>query len=186
MELYDDRYYIERVKKGNTECFACLIDKYSQQVFTLIVRIVRNREDAEELAQDVFMKIFRSLPSFKGESSFSTWVYRIAYNTAISATRKKQREILSIEEDSFSNLSEEIVANRLNQTNNDEQLAVLDKALELLSPDDRALIHLFYLKEKTIEDVSSITGLTESNVKTKLHRIRKKLYVLFTKLEEQL
>lgn len=185
MELYDDRYYIEKIKKGNTECFACLVDKYSRQVFTLIVRIVRNREDAEELTQDVFMKTFRTLSSFKGESSFSTWLYRIAYNTAISATRKKQYEYLSIEDDAFTNLSEDAVSEALGRSSNEEQLALLDRAMELLPPDDRALILLFYLKEKTVENVASITGLSESNVKTKLHRIRKKLYVLLSQMEDK-
>lgn len=184
MELYDDRYYIERIKKGDTECFACLVDKYSRQVFSLVVRIVRNREDAEELTQDVFIKTFRTLSSFKGDSSFSTWIYRIAYNTAISATRKKQYEYLSLEDDAFTNLSEDAVSDALGHSSNEEQLARLDKAMELLPPDERALILLFYLEEKTVENVASISGLSESNVKTKLHRIRKKLYVLLSKMEE--
>ena len=75
-----------------------LLDKYSRPVHSLILKVVRNREDAEELAQDVFMKVFKHLSSFKGECSFSTWIYRIAYNTAISETRKKRHEFLAIEE----------------------------------------------------------------------------------------
>ena len=89
MELYTDTYYIQRIQAGDTACFACLLDKYSRPVHSLILKVVRNREDAEELAQDVFMKVFKHLSSFKGECSFSTWIYRIAYNTAISETRKK-------------------------------------------------------------------------------------------------
>lgn len=184
MELYDDRYYIERINKGDTECFACLVDKYSRQVFTLIVKIVWSREDAEELTQDAFIKVFRSLPSFKGDSAFSTWLYRIAYNTAISQVRKKKYEFLSIDDDDWNRVSEEAVTAALGNTDNEEQLVLLDKALAQLPPNERGLIHLFYFEEKTVEEIASISGLSESNVKTKLHRIRKKLYVLLSKKEE--
>ena len=98
MELYTDTYYIQRIQAGDTACFACLLDKYSRPVHSLILKVVRNREDAEELAQDVFMKVFKNISSFKEECSFSTWIYRIAYNTAVSETRKKKHEFLAIEE----------------------------------------------------------------------------------------
>ncbi len=108
MELYTDTYYIHRIRKGDTGCFACLLGKYSNQVFALIFRIVRSREGAEELTQDVFMKVFRNLLSFNEESNFSTWLYRIAYNTAISHTRKKKVEYLAIEETQISNVSGDV------------------------------------------------------------------------------
>lgn len=184
MELYGDRYYIERINKGDTECFACLVDKYSRQVFTLIVKIVWCREDAEELTQDTFIKVFRSLPSFKGDSAFSTWLYRIAYNTAISQVRKKKYEFLSMDEEDWNRVSEETVTAALENADNEEQQALLDQALAQLPPNERGLIHLFYFEEKTVEEIASISGLSESNVKTKLHRIRKKLYVLLSKKEE--
>jgi len=148
------------------------------------VRVVRNREDAEELTQDVFMKVFRHLSSFKGDSSFSTWIYRIAYNTAISETRKRKQEFLAIEEAQISNVSEEEVADALGHLDNSEQVAQLEAALRLLPEDDRFIILLYYMQEKTVEEVAGITGLTVSNVKTKLHRIRKKLFVLLNKTEE--
>ena len=88
MELYSDTYYIQRVQEGDTACFACLVDRYSQPVFALIDRIVQNREEAEELTQDTWLKVFAHLSGFKQQSSFSTWLYRIAYNLAISATRR--------------------------------------------------------------------------------------------------
>lgn len=184
MELYGDRYYIERINKGDTECFACLVDKYSRQVFTLIVKIVWCREDAEELTQDTFIKVFRSLPSFKGDSAFSTWLYRIAYNTAISQVRKKKYEFLSMDEEDWNRVSEETATAALGNADNEEQQALLDQALAQLPPNERGLIHLFYFEEKTVEEIASISGLSESNVKTKLHRIRKKLYVLLSKKEE--
>ena len=184
MELYTDTYYIERIQAGDTASFACLLDKYSRQVFSLIVKVVGNREDAEELAQDVFVKVYRNLPSFKGNSSFSTWIYRIAYNTAISETRKKRHEFLAIEESVISNVSEEEVADALGRSDTSEQMNKLDAALALLPPDERAIILLFYMKEKSIEEIADITGLSASNVKVKLHRIRKKLFVILKGMEE--
>ncbi len=184
MELYTDLYYIKRIREGDTGSFACLVDRYSRSVFSLILKIVQNREDAEELAQDVFIKLFRKLDSFQGESSFSTWLYRIAYNTAISHTRKKKHEFLTIEEATIENESGEKMDNLLHESTSEQQLVILENALEKLSPEDRGLILLFYMENKSIEDITVISGLTLSNVKTRLHRIRKKLYSLVKKMEE--
>ena len=182
MELYTDTYYIQRIQAGDTTCFACLLDKYSRPVHSLILKVVRN---PEELAQDVFMKVFKNLSSFKGECSFSTWIYRIAYNTAISETRKKKHEFLAIEESVINNVSEQEVAEALGRTDSSDQIQMLDAALAQLPPDERAIILLFYMKEKTIDEVATITGLTASNIKVKLHRIRKKLFVVLKGMEEQ-
>ena len=186
MELYTDTYYIKRVQSGDTECFACLIDKYSRPIHSLVFRIVGNREDTEELTQDIFMKVYRNLDSFKGESSFSTWIYRIAYNTAISETRKKKYELLPFDDAVIDNITENDVANAFGHVDKTEQIETLEKALGDLSPDERALILLFYMKDKSIDEISDITGLSVSNVKTKLHRIRKKLYILMTKKERKI
>lgn len=184
MELYSDTYYIERIQAGDTASFACLLDKYSRPVHSLILRIVRNKEDAEELTQDVFMKVFKKIDSFKGDSSFSTWIYKIAYNTAISETRKKKNESLFIEDMMIYNVSEEDVANILEPANENEQLNRLEAALDRLPPDERAIILFFYMEDKSIEDIVTISGLSVSNVKTKLHRIRKKLFVILKEMED--
>ena len=178
MSLLPDTYYIEKIQDGETECFAVLLERYSQSVFSLIIKIVANREDAEELTQDVFLKVFRALASFQGNSLFSTWLYRIAYNTAISATRGKKHEWLTIEESMLENVPENEASDELEQLDREEQLSKLDKAMTQLLPDERALLSLFYLQEKSIDEIVTITRLTVSNVKTKLHRIRKKMFVL--------
>ncbi|WP_297903652.1 RNA polymerase sigma factor [uncultured Parabacteroides sp.] len=185
MELYTDTYYIQRIQAGDMACFACLLDKYSRPIHSLILKVVRSREDAEELAQDTFMKVFKGLSSFKGDCSFSTWIYRIAYNTAISSVRKKRHEFLTIEEATLENVSEEEVANLLGQTEVAEQTQRLETALGQLPPDERALILLFYWQEKSIEELASITGLTASNIKVKLHRIRKKLFALLKRMDHE-
>ena len=180
MESLSDTYYIERILAGDTSCFASLFDRYGKQVYAWVCRVIQNREDAEELTEDVFVKAFQHLESFRGESDFLTWLYRIAYNLSISAVRKKKVEYLAIEDSQLSNVSKEIIQDQLGQTDSSERLDLLDWALEQLPPDDRALILLFYKEDKSIEELAQITGLSIANIKVKLHRTRKKLYILMT------
>ena len=180
MERLSDTYYIERILAGDTSCFASLFDRYGKQVYAWVCRVIQNREDAEELTEDVFVKAFQHLESFRGESDFLTWLYRIAYNLSISAVRKKKVEYLAIEDSQLSNVSEEMIQDQLGQADSSERLDLLDWALEQLPPDDRALILLFYKEDKSIEELAQIMGLSIANIKVKLHRTRKKLYILMT------
>ena len=185
MQQQEELELIRRIVNGETDLYAILARRYGRVVYTLVSRIVGCAEDAEELAQDVFLKAFRNLHRFNGRSSFPTWLFRIAYNTAISSVRKKRYEFLAIEETTLENVSEEEVTNLFGQTESTEQVQRLEVALEQLLPDERALILLFYWKEKTIEELVSITGLTASNIKVKLHRIRKKLFVLLNEMDHE-
>ena len=177
----DETHIIHRILKGETSLYEYFLDKYSQQVFILIIRIVENQEDAEELTQDTFLKAFEHLSSCKAESSFSTWICRIAYNTAISATRKKQ-ELIVMDSAMLMNISDQQIDDALNDESG-ERVGKLNKAIKKLDAEERALISLFYNEEKTIGEIALILGLTESNAKVKLHRIRKKLYILITEAE---
>jgi RNA polymerase sigma-70 factor (ECF subfamily) len=183
MESAPDTSYIKRVQAGETQCFAPLLERYGRFVYSLIVKVVGNREDAEELTQDVFLKAYRSLASFQGNSRFSTWLYRIAYNVAISATRKKKYEWLTLEDNMLEQIAEEDTGDVLERGSDDERMERLEAAMKRLSPDERALILLFYRQENSIEEIAVITGLTVSNVKTRLHRIRKKLLLLMTAIK---
>lgn len=178
---HDDIHIIKEVLGGKSEQFEHILDRYSEQVFNLIAHIVPCKEDAEELTQDVFIKVFRLLSTFKEESSFSTWIYRIATNTAISATRKRKHDTLHLDDAAYSNIPEEIIDEALDN-DSEEQLQRLSDAIEMLRADERALITLYYINEKPIAEVASVLGLTASNVKIKLHRIRKKLYLILNDL----
>lgn len=185
MERLSDNYYVEKVRLGETACFATLLERYGKQVFSLIVKIVDSREDAEELTQDVFVKAFGSLTSFRGDSSFSTWIYRIAYNMAISATRKKTWEFTAIDENVLSAMPDEPNEMIFENADSEVRIACLNRALEQLPPNERAMILLFYKENKSMEEIAVITGLTETNVKTKIFRIRKKLFVWIKAMEEK-
>lgn len=181
-----DQEYINKVIQGETEYFGPLTASYSQEIFLLILKIIRNREDAEELTQDTFLKAFRTLSTFKGECRFSTWLYRIAYNTAISATRKKKQEFLYIDEQTINQVSDTDMDEQFENGIREEQLASLNEALNHLPPDERGMILLFYREQKTIEEITTVTGLSLSNVKVKLHRIRKKLYLMLNQNKNNL
>ena len=172
----DEAHIIKEILHGNTALYEYFLDRYGQQVFVLVDRIVSCQEDAEELTQDVFLKTFQQLSSFKAESSFSTWIYRIATNVAISAVRKKKNDTIRLDESVFFNLSESQVDEAL-EDESEEQLQRLQRAMEKLEADERALITLYYMEEKPLSEVAFILGMTEGNAKVKLHRIRKKLYI---------
>lgn len=178
----DERHIIQRILKGETALYEHLIQAYGQQVFTLIVRMVSNQEDAEELAQDTFLKAFQHLSSFKGNCSFSTWIYSIAYNTAISNLRKRKFDTCTMDPATLAGISDAQVDEALNEES-EERIARLNRAIERLNPEERTLISLFYYEEKPLNEVALILGLTESNAKVKLYRVRKKIYALM-KMEE--
>lgn len=178
----EEAHIIKEILNGKTELYEYFLDLYGQQVFVLVDRIVSCQEDAEELAQDVFLKAFQQLSSFKAESSFSTWIYRIATNLAISAVRKKRNDVLRLDDSVFVNLSDTQVDEAL-EDDSEEQMERLQQAMNQLEADERALITLYYLEEKPLVEVAFILGITEGNAKVKLHRIRKKLYVLIKNQE---
>lgn len=178
----EESHIIKEILNGKTELYEYFLGRYGQQVFVLVDRIVSCQEDAEELTQDVFLKAFQQLSSFKAESSFSTWIYRIATNLAISAVRKKRNDVLRLDDSVFANLSDTQVDEAL-EDDSEEQMERLQQAMNQLEADERALITLYYLEEKPLAEVAFILGMTEGNAKVKLHRIRKKLYVLIKNQE---
>ncbi len=185
MNRKDDHYYIEQVANGNVAAFSYLVEKYRDMVYGLSLKMLRNTEDAEELAQDTFVKAFQSLSSYQGKSKFSTWLYRITYNGAITLMRKRKLELYSLDEQRLSDEDELTIGNRLAEIDQEELAESLKKAMEELPADDQVLITLFYYEDQRVEDIAHITGLSASNVKVKIHRARKKMYLyLKENLEE--
>lgn len=176
MPTKKDSYYINRILAGNTSDFSIIVDKYKNMVYTITYRISGNHEDAEELAQDVFVKAYKSLKDFKGKSKFSTWLYSIAYNTSISKIRKKQLDYISY--DDQENIYMEIKDKGYDEQYDFDKVPVnlLKKILDELDPTDKTLLTLYYQDDKTIKELSEITGLTLSNVKVRLFRNRKRIF----------
>jgi RNA polymerase sigma-70 factor (ECF subfamily) len=169
----DDIFYIEQIRKGNAGAYAYLVNRYSNMVYSLVLKLLKNETDAEDLAQEVFIAAYGSLNSFKGNAKFSTWIYRIAYNKAISQLRKKNIEFSTENDLLLENNSEPIFQSP--QTDEEEKINLLQAYIRLLSDEEQLLIMLHYFENQSIEDISLVTGLTEANVKVKLFRTRKKL-----------
>lgn len=181
----DDLHIISDILAGKVRRYDAIVDRYSRQVFSLIVRVVQNAEEAEELAQDTFLKAFQHLNRFHASSSFATWLYRIAYNTALSASRRKPLPEVNFETESLANLSDSKVDEILDDPNPTEQLLNrLESAIDMLSPDERVIVTLFYLQGTSIAEISRIVGIKESTLKVQLMRIRKKLYLLITQMQD--
>lgn len=179
MEQRDDTWYIERVLKGDTQYFSYFVDKYKDVVFSIALKVLRNREDAEEMAQESFVKAFKSLHTFKGEAKFSTWLYRITYNNCISEVRKKKLKFVSTDEVQISDEPEEMDLDGIPAEN---RAKYVKAALEKLPEDEYILILLYYFEDKSVDEISEITGLTASNAKVKLFRARKKLYTILNEM----
>ena len=177
MELIENSL-IRQILNGATERYAELVRLHQNTVFTMIVRIVGRSEEAEELTQDVFLKAYSNLHTFKQRSSFSTWLYRIAYNEAISQTRGRKITQLQLDESRLASISDEELEIFEQGEGREDQIERLIKAIEALPSEERALITMVYYNEISLQRCAEITDQSLSSVKVRLHRIRKKLYLM--------
>ena len=171
-----DEEVIGRVLKGDQSAFALLVEKYQNYIFTLVLRFTENREDAEEIAQDVFVKAYRSLADFRGDSKFSTWLFTITRTTCLSFLRKKKLDTQSLDNErtglQVENRESGFNANLVEQKS---KHAMLNRAIAMLSPDDAQVLNLFYKGDQTLEEIGKIMRLDANTVKVKLHRARQRL-----------
>ena len=176
METKTDQFYIDRVLNGDSNAFAPLINRYKDLIFTLVIKIVKDREDAEEVAQDSFIKAYQKLDSFEGKSKFSTWLYTIAYRNALTKVRKKKLETTDIDSYVLDNHKDDHEFPQLEAIKNGEQQKYVRMAIDRLGETDSLLITLFYLHDNSIEEIQEITEMSQSNVKVRLFRARKRLH----------
>lgn len=180
----DEKQQIRKVLKGDTSAFTYFVETYQNMAVTIAYRICENRQDAEDIVQNAFVKAYHNLHSFRADSKFSTWFYRIVYNTALSHINTtvfntefvdyKQMEVYDL----YSGWD------TLSQIQEKERKKIIEKAMDRLPKEDSLLLSLYYLEENSVKDISLITGLTESNIKVKLHRSRKKLADILSLLME--
>lgn len=173
---YSDTELINKVIGGDRAAYADLMKRHQRFVFTLALRFAKNREDAEEIAQDCFIKAYRSLNTFRNTSKFSTWLYSIVYTTAMTFLRKKRLDIQSI--DTEAGLLN--VENHVSDLNSDDlehksKMVFVNRAIDQLLPDDAAVITLFYQGEQSLEEIGQALGMETNTVKVKLHRARHRL-----------
>lgn len=175
----DDQHYIQQVREGDTNAFAVLVDRYKDMVFTLSLKMMKNREAAEEVSQDTFVKIYKSLDKFNGESKFSTWIYKVAFNTCLDRLKKNKRLNPVAAIDNFAELEAVSLTNVLGTIEERERRQMIQHCLHLLPGEDNFLLTLYYFEEQSLEEIGKIIGINPGNVKIRLHRCRKKLTTLF-------
>jgi RNA polymerase sigma factor (sigma-70 family) len=171
-----DTEIIKRILQGEQALFGQLVQRYQQYVFTLVLRFTDSREDAEEISQDVFVKAYRSLADFRGESKFSTWLYTVVRTSSITFLRKKKLDTTSLDnERTFLQLENRESGFNANTMEQKSRHAMVNAAIRLLSPDDGQIITLFYKGEQSLEEIGRIMGMEPNTVKVRLHRARNRL-----------
>jgi RNA polymerase sigma-70 factor (ECF subfamily) len=186
MKKEDDLIYIEAVRNGNITAYSFLVDKYRDMVYSLALKLIKRPEEAEELAQDTFVKAFTKIDKFEGKSKFSTWLYSITYHACITELRKRKIKFASLDDHQISDQDELKMYDSFGARKKEEQEKYLNKAIEQLSGDDQVLITLYYYENQSMDEISAITGLTVSNIKVKIHRARKKMHsILYEMLNDE-
>lgn len=184
MARIDDARIIQRVLEGEAEAFAGLLEHYEAKIYGLVVRLVGVEAEAEEVTQDAFVQAYTHLADFRAEADFSSWLYRIAYNTALMHLRRRRVATVPMDERLIDNVTDEMAAGALSETT-EMRIAMIEEALKRLSPEDRTAVTLFYFEERSTRDIAFVLGTTVSNVTTRLHRARKRLYLLIKQLEHE-
>jgi len=172
----NDKDIISAVLQGNKQAYAELVKRYQSFVFSICLRYTSSREDAEEIAQDIFVKAYRYLSDFRGDSKFSTWLYTIVNTSCITFLRKKKLETRSLDDEKVFAVADNIDGGmRANQVEQKSRIAMVNEAIQLLSADDAKIITLFYKGEQSLDEIGEIMGMEPNTIKVKLHRARTRL-----------
>ena len=187
MNSFKEQYYITKILEGDSNAFAVLVDQYKDLVFSLSLKMLKNKEEAEEAAQDTFVKVFKSLNNFKGDSKFSTWIYKVTYNTCLDQLKKIKRVQDTIPIDDFSENQIQNLENVLDAIDERDRNEMIQDCIHLLPSEEAFLLILFYFEEQSLEEISKIIDCTANNVKVKLYRSRKKIAsILKMRLEPEI
>jgi len=181
MTTTKDQLYINKVINGDASAFAYLVDNYKNMVFSLAYKMTKNKEEAEEVSQDTFIKAFKNLSNFKGDSKFSTWLYRICYHTTLDAIKKNKKNNYTFEINEVTYNQIQSVETILQGIERKERSLIMDKCLMKLPDEERSILWMFYYDELSLKEIIEVTNLSEANLKVKLHRARKKLLTIVEK-----
>jgi RNA polymerase sigma factor (sigma-70 family) len=183
----NDQHYINLILNGDASAFSILVDRYKDLVFSLTIKMLKNREEAEEVSQDTFIKVYKSLPKFKGDSKFSTWIYKIAYNSCLDRLKKNKKFYNNVPIDEFTEHQVKTIDNALENLETKEREQAIQDCIALLPSEDGFLLTLYYFEEQSLDEISKVMDLTPNNVKVKLFRSRKKLAtILKERLEPEI
>jgi len=171
----EDHVYIDRIKNGDPSSYSSLVDRYKNMVYTIAVKILTDPEDAQDAAQESFIKAYQQLHSFQGKSKFSTWLYTIVYRTAVSKLKENRISTVSISEELHDQYTLDHDATGIDQLQVKQQRKYVQQAIQKLPKTEALLITLYYINEIPTKEIQEITGLSLANIKIQLFRARKKL-----------
>jgi RNA polymerase sigma-70 factor (ECF subfamily) len=177
-----DLLLVEKIKSGDTQAFDVLMKKYRERIFSVVYNMTSNREDAADLTQDVFIKAFRSIESFRGKCAFYTWLYRIALNTTITQLKKKRlRRFFSFESMDEEAVPEDVVNALVSKVTTDKSLFLkelqekLNEALQSLSIEHRTAVVLFEIEGLSHQEIAEVMECSEGTVRSRLHYAKQQL-----------
>lgn len=170
MSKIDENVLIDRIIEGERQLYAQLVDRYKSFAYAIALRVVDTKSEAEEAAQDAFIKAFHYLKGFNRKAKFSTWLYRIVFNTAVSYKRKNRQRFEVIE-----NITLRYGEDADAGTEKNDQAIFLKQAMNQLNEADKLAIELFYLKEFSLEEVAEMIGQNHNTIKVRVHRARQRL-----------
>ena len=171
----NEQQLIKQVIKGDASSFDYFVDTYQDMAMTIAYRLLGNRQDAEDAVQNAFVKAFFNLHTYQSNSKFSTWLYRIVYNTSLTAYNriKNRKENYNVEKNEMEPIFTEANSNELSEKH--DQRERINSAIQQLPKSEAVIITFYYLEEHSVQEIANIMSLTKSNVKVKLFRGRKKL-----------
>ncbi|MCL5006123.1 MAG: sigma-70 family RNA polymerase sigma factor [Acidobacteria bacterium] len=183
--------WIKRCQAGDGEAFAPLVEAYQRRIFHLVFHLVRRREDVEDIVQDIFMKAFAAISSYNFQSSFGTWLNRIAVNHCYDYLRRRRSSRISyfweMSEEGQRGIESTARSREPGGLSNEDRLALNDLTSKLLGrapAEDRVILTLKEIEEKSVEEIAEILGLKSSTVKVRLHRARKRMVKDLKKWQE--
>lgn len=176
-----DESYIRNILNGDIQAFRYLVKKYKDKAFNLSRSIVHSDLLAQEATQDAFIQAYRNLSKFKAKSTYSTWFYRIVVNESLKKIKKKKLQFIPIDEVLLNDSIPDIHAEAIEHLHEEEQREIINEILEKLKEAEALLLKLYYLEEKKIDEITEITGLTQSNCKVILFRARKNFAEIYAK-----
>ncbi len=185
MSQNSDQHLIKRLKQGDKQALRSLIEQYKHMVYTLALRIVKNEEEAEEVSQDTFLKIYQSIGSFKGDAKLSTWIYRIAYHRSLDYVKKNKRKLQTthLEWEQVTNI--QLAEMTWDHLENLERRQLIQTALGHLPGEDGVILSLFYFESLSLKEIAEVLNITINTVKVRLHRSRKRLASILEKMMDK-
>jgi len=173
-----DDQYLDKVLSGDIQAFRYFVEKYRDMAFGIAMGIAGNREEAEEIVQDAFVRAFRGLANFRREARFSSWLYRIVVNEGLKNAEKKKNGWNKGTQGELPETAVSDLNNGLQQMERAEKQRIVQQVLSRLKPREALVLQLFYLHELSIEEIEESTGFTVPQIKVLLHRGRKSFYAL--------